>query len=158
MITDFPKKKYYNLAGLRSFQFVHVSEVFQYPIFRDGKAFGDLQLIGDLQLKAGYATYETLEFAENPVNSPNGVYYEQEITGFAPGDAAEMLDVISNMEDNEFVVLITDARGQRRIVGGYGYPLIFLSDFTTGARRVDRKGFSFTFSAVAPFRAPIIQT
>lgn len=158
MITDFPKKKTYNLAGLRSFQFVHVSEIFQYPIFRNGQVTGDLQLLPGRTLKTGYATYETLEFSENSIPSPNGVYYEQEITGFAPGDAADMIDVISNMENNEFVVLIADARGQLRIVGGYGYPLIFLSDFTTGARRVDRKGFSFTFSAVAPFRAPIMQT
>lgn len=155
MITNFPKKKSYNPGGLRSFRFVPRSWILGYPPIINNKITGEVTLLPGREWLTGYATAETLAFEENGKDSPNGVYYDQSIPGFAPGDHEDLLDLIQSMEGNEFVALVVDARGQTRLVGGYGYPLKFISDYSSGTMRSDGKGFSYEFTSQCPFRAPV---
>lgn len=155
MILNFPKKKSYNPGGLRGFLFVPISYIAAYPPIKDGKISTELSLLPGREWLRGYSTPYTLEFTEKPQSSPNGVYYDQVLAGFTPGDSADMLDVIQSMEDQRFALLVQDARGQNRLIGAYGYPLTFLADFATGSNRADAKGFSFSFSGQAVFRAPV---
>lgn len=157
MITNFPKKKSYNPGGLRSFRFVHASSVLAFPAILNGKVSSAVQLVADHEWLTGYATAYTSNFIENAKQSPHGVYYEQSLSGLAPGDYVELLDLIQSKEDQDFVLLVEDARGQIRLVGGFGFPLRFLSDYSSGSARSDMKGFDFKFSGIAPFRAPVYQ-
>lgn len=155
MIANFPKKKSYNPGGLRTFKFVPVSFILSYPAIIDGKINSALQLLPGKEWLTGYSTPYTLEYSENAKKSTQGDYYDQSLSGFAPGDHEDLLDVIQSLNDQYFILLVEDARGQLRLVGGYGFPLAFTADFSSGSSRSDSKGFSFEFSGQSIFRAPI---
>src|SRR5690606_21449672 len=97
----------------------------------------------------------TLEFSEKAKPSPHGIYYDQSLSGFTPGDHEDLSDVIQSLEDQQFVLLVEDARGQLRLVGAYGYPLTFIAEFSSGSARSDSKGYAFEFTGQAEFRAPV---
>lgn len=155
MITNFPKHKGYNPAGLRTFKFVHVSHIARFPAIKNGQTQGVIQLLQGQDWLTGYSTPYTLNYTEKAKPSPNGPFYEQSLSGVAPGDKPDLLDLMQSMEGHEFVLIAEDARGQLRLIGGYGYPLVFMSDFSSGSDRSEAKGFEFGFSGNSEFRAPI---
>lgn len=155
MITNFPLKKNYNPGGLKSFLFVPISSILSFPAIKDGKTIAPIALINSASWLIGYATPYTLIFEEPAKDSPNGIYYEQKLSGFSPGGHVELLNQIQIMEGNEFVVLAEDSRNVTRLIGGYGYPLKFVTDFSTGSNRSDAKGFDFSFIGNSIFRAPV---
>lgn len=155
MIKHFPKFKGNNPAGLRSFKFVHIGHIAQFPVIKNGQTLGAVQLIPGKNWLEGYSTLYTLLFTELPKTTANGLFYTQTLTGVAPTDQLELVDLMQSMEGQEFVVLVEDATGKTRLLGGYGYPLTFLADFSSGSNRSEAKGFEFEFSGRSEFRAPI---
>lgn len=155
MIKHFPKFKGNNPAGLRSFKFVHIGHIAQFPAVKNGQTLGPIQLISGKEWLDGYSTLYTLLFRELPKTSANGLFYTQSLTGVAPTDRLELLDLMQSMEGQEFVVLVEDATGKTRLLGGYGYPLTFMANFSSGSNRSEAKGFEFEFFGSSEFRAPI---
>lgn len=155
MISNFPKPKGYNLGGLRSFLYAHVHSFLSFPAIKDGVITAPVQFVAGAGWFTGYSTLYTLNFDENGKDSPNGPIYDQVLSGFSPGDRPENLDAIHSAEGAEFVLLVTDANGQKRLIGGYGYPLTFLADYSSGSNRSDTKGYAYKFFGNSTFRAPI---
>ncbi len=155
MISNFPKPKGYNLGGLRTFQFAPLDSIVSYPAIHDGLITTPLQFKAGKNWLDGYSTPYSLQFSETGKDTPNGIYYAQAIDGVIPGDRLESINAVASAEGNSFVVLVTDANGQKRLVGAHGYPLIFLADYNTGSSRSDSKGFSFQFSGMSIIRAPV---
>ena len=154
MFTPFPSKRAYNPGGLASFQFAHHASVGAFPFVDGGKAINPVVLLAGHDWLVGYSTMYTLRFAEQAETSAHGVRYLQRITGFMPNDHADVIETMQTMENQYFVVVAMDANRRKRLVGGYGYPLLFTSSFDSGADRADGKGFTFEFTGYAPTRAP----
>ena len=103
----------------------------------------------------GYATYETLQFTEEPIKSSHGESYRQTLSGFIPGESAELAALIYSMEQTkDFVLLITDNRGNTRVAGSNAMPLEFSASFSSGDQRSATKGYSFKFTGDSLTRAP----
>jgi len=155
MITSFPSKWLYNPGGLRHFKFMPAYQVINQPLIRDSEITEPFTFSPGLSWLDGYATAETLNFNEPGTDSENGTIYDPEISGFVPGDKLDLIRLMSKMDRQPFLVLITDALGQLRVCGSHGYPLTFLSSFNSGTGRADSKGFQFSFKTQCIFRAPV---
>lgn len=155
MFEKFPINKSYNLAGLLGFKFQHRNSVAVYPGVFDNKVLTPLEFFPNLSWLDGYATKATLTFREESMDGPNGKYYQQEITGFAPGDRHELISLMEKMDSHEFLLQIKDSAGQNRLVGSHGYPLLFSSVYNSGATIDQAKGYNFKFAGTSIFRAPV---
>lgn len=154
MITNFPKKPITNLSGLLSFQFIPVYLVAAYPNIVDGVATSALSIVPGASILNGYATPDSLGFTEPQKESEQGEYYEQNVSGFTPGNKPELILLLQNMAKGGFYVITKDPQGIKRLIG-YGQNLKFSSDYSSGVSRSDQKGYKFSFSGLSLFRAPV---
>lgn len=156
MITNFPALAAHNSGGYSSFKFIPSIYITAFP-----SATNHIISAAVTTLSAwldGYATYETLKFEEETIKSSHGESYRPEISGFIPGESAELTQLLFEMEQiKKFVVQITNNRGKIRIVGSPGMPLEFASDFNSGSERISSKGFTFKFAGDSLNRAPFYQ-
>lgn len=155
MLKNFPISKTYNLGGLVGFKFIHSSAVETWPGVFNGKVTTSLTLKAGHEWLTGYSTPETLSFDEEGDDNPNGPIYDRLISGFVPGEKDELLDLMSQMQGQEFILLIKDPNQKQRLIGSHGTPVLFGGSYNTGATRQDLRGFKFKFTGKAIFRAPI---
>lgn len=155
MISNFPTPKNYNLGGLSTFQFAPAEAFSVFSGVFNGRILFPLVLNTGFDWFKGYSTAYTLGFTETLKTSEHGKYYEQTITGFVPGDRAELIDLMETMDDRYFVLQVKDANGASRLVGGFGCPMLFSSNYDSGLARSDGKGYQFQFFCQSTFRAPM---
>lgn len=155
MIGNFPNKPLYNPGGYRSFQFIHLNEVSSYPLVQNGRSILPVGLKLFAMWLNGYSTYETIQFTEEPETIEHGTFYKPTVAGFMPGDSPEHVFLMQSMEQQPFLMLLTDARGFKRLIGTPANPLIFTAKFDGSLTRSGSKGYTFQFSAntfeIAPF-------
>lgn len=149
MITNFPEKPTYNSGGLKKFFFVPFLGVSENPVVVAGSAVTPLGLFPGFSLLAGYATIHTLQFIEEQNENEHGIFYEQTLTGFAPSDTQEMMDLFTEMAQNRFLIMTSDYLGKKRLVGSSDNPLAFSYKFSTGNDRKDSRGYKFSFSGIS---------
>jgi hypothetical protein len=125
-----------------------------YPMISNARALVPVGTWSDIPWFQGYATRETLVYEEEPQNTGNGEYYIQTITGFAPGDRPELIDLMESMPYTKYLTLIKDPLAKLRLVGTPIMPLTFSAKFSTGGLRSDQKGFFFKFTGESLKRAP----
>lgn len=155
MINNFPTSKAYNQAGLLDFLFAHHSSIAAFSGIFNGKVLLPLSFIPNMDWLKGYSTVNTLNFVETEKSSEQGKYYEQTISGFVPADRAELIALMEEMDDQNFVLLIKDSNQQNRLVGGFGSAMLFSAVFDSGTTKSDSKGFQFKFYTESTFRAPV---
>lgn len=155
MIGNFPNKPLYNPGGYRSFLFIPRNDVATYPLVNNGSSILPLGLQQFGAWYNGYATYETLQYSEEPETNEHGTFYKPLLTGFLPGDSASHISLMQNMEQQLFLVLLTDAKGFKRLIGTPSNPLIFTSKFDGSLTRSGAKGYTFQFAANTHDIAPI---
>lgn len=153
-MSNFPTKRAYNPGGLVSFQFVHHASVGAFPPMTNGVADSVIILRDDLTWLSAYSTPYTLQFTERAETTAHGVRYLHRITGYVPGDHAEVIAQMQAMDNQYFTALVKDANNRVRLVGGYGYPLLFSAAFDSGSSRADAKGFAYELSGYSIYRAP----
>lgn len=154
MISNFPSKKLYNPGGYGKFYFLPHTSVDTFPMIVSGAAQVAVGLkVGHAWLE-GYSTAETLNFSEESADDAHGPFYIPIISGFVPGDRPELVSLLQTMENMRFLVKLKDSLGKYKLVGSPGCPLKLLSNFSSGDRRSDLKGFAFKFTGQALYRAP----
>ncbi|WP_074590450.1 hypothetical protein [Pedobacter antarcticus] len=158
MISSFPPKKLYNPGGLLGFKFIPFNQVVSYPEIVDSVINKQLALTYGSSWLTGYSTAQTLNFDEECIQTENGPTYLQTISGYVPGDRPELIALLQALEGIEMVVQVMDPRGQNRLVGSHGYPLVFKAVYKSGTNRPDARGFSYTISNTSIFRAPVYKT
>lgn len=104
---------------------------------------------------SGYATHQTLQFTEDPERIDAGTYYKPTLTGFVPANSSDLIDLMESMEQERFLVALTDAKGQKTLLGTPGSPMIFTSKFDGSATRAGSKGYTFEFAGTTYNRAPV---
>lgn len=154
MISNFPSKNLYNPGGYSRFYFLPISSVKSFPIILNGVAQTAVELKSGHSWFEGYSTPETLRFSEEVQDDPNGLIYIQILSGFVPGDKSELVILLQRMESNIFLGMIKDPRGKYKLIGSPTSPLELRSNFSSGEKRSDLKGFAFKFTAKSIFRAP----
>jgi len=155
MYNNFPNKKAYNPGGYREFLFLPDYSIETFPMILNGSAQVPVGLAPGATWFAGYSTPETLSFTEESKTDANGTWYQQVISGFAPGDKPELVALMENLEKGRFLVMLRDSQGIRRLVGTPYSPLELQSNFNSGDKRSDLKGFAFKFTGQSLFRAPV---
>jgi hypothetical protein len=155
MISSFPTKNAYNPGGYSHFNFVPKDFVSAYPMISGGTALVPVGLAAGYAWLTGYATRGTLNYIEQPQNDGNGTYYLQTITGFVPGERAELIDLLQQMADVRYLVSIKDVFSQWRLVGSLACPLDFMAEYDSGTLYADQKGFKFTFTGTSINRSPV---
>lgn len=155
MINNFPVNRSYSPGGYQSFLYVPFQYVAAYPIINNGQAAAPVSLKAGGQWLQGYATRETLNLTEEPQISEHGTYYKPVISGFVPGESANLIAVMEGMDPYRFMVIMKDAIGRMRLVGTPAMPLNFSANFSSGSGRSDSKGFNFKFFGDTLNRAPM---
>lgn len=155
MLTNFPTPKTYNLSGLRSFKFIDETAVHAWPGIFNSQIILPITLKTGFEWLNGYSTPFTLLFTEELKETEHGKYYEQQIVGFAPGDRLDLIDLMEQMDNRQFILQVKDTRNQTRLIGSHGFPLTFSSSYNSGLGRDDAKGYNFKFIGVSIFRAPV---
>lgn len=154
MISNFPSNPLRNRGGYRSFVFIPDFDVAEFPtitnhtipnsgiVLHTGKAWYQ-----------GYATAETLSFADDPDKSGNGTAFNLKVSGLVPGDKPELTNLLFQMEDIRFLVKLTDTRGKLKLIGSQAFPLEFKAVFSSGDQRSSTKGYNIQFYGAALHRA-----
>lgn len=156
MISNFPTKAAYNPGGYASFKFIPLINVISFPAITNHVISTAISISGSwLQ---GYSTYETLSFKEDLVKSGHGESYSSVLSGFVPGESAELAQLLYAMEQMKwFIVQISNSKNKIRILGSIQNPLEFSSSFSSGDQRSDVKGSNFKFTGDMLYRAPFYQ-
>lgn len=151
MITSFPNRAVLNPGGLSAFYFIPYYLVAEIPQLSKGQVVSVLVPKPGFKFLKGYASSDSLKYGEKTRKSGNGTYYEQELQGAYPGDAAEVEALFSEMESlgNQFFVVFVDMLGRMRLAG-YAGALEFESNYDS-----ENKRYSFSFSGKALEKAPV---
>lgn len=151
MIKSFPKRAVLNPGGLSAFYFIPMDMVSVIPQQAKGRICDALQLTGSGRWFAGYASSESLKYAEKSNKTPHGTYYSHALQGSYPGDSGEVQSIFAQLEAQGkfFLVLFDDLLGRRRLAG-YGGALAFEAGYDS-----DNKRYSFSFTGESLERAPI---
>jgi hypothetical protein len=157
MINNFPAKNGYNPGGYKSFLFIPFQDISSQQVSVHSKITLALGLHPGKVWLNGYSTAETLNFKEECIPTVNGPTYLQVISGFVPGERPELIDLMAELEGMQLLVQLLDTRGQKRIVGCYGFPLTFNSTYDSGSNRPDAKGFTYKMTVTSRHRAPVYQ-
>lgn len=155
MISSFPLKRSFNPGGYSSFKFIPVNEVVTDAQIRASIAVTPVVLRLLNEFYTGYSTAESLELIEKTERTDDGTVVSVQINGFTPGEKDELINLLYEMERFRFIVILMDSHGRKRLVGSKANPLLFKSDFNSGARRADGKGMSFSFYGQAKQKAPV---
>jgi hypothetical protein len=155
MINNFPVHKTYTPGGYASFRFLSHNLVTTYPMISEGKALVPVATENNVAFFDGYATRETLNYEEEPVDNGNGTYYNLTVSGFVPGEAAALIDLMETLAYYRHLVIVKDPLGLQRLVGSPAAPLDFQAKFNSGTARPDSKGFNFKFTGQSLYRSPV---
>lgn len=154
MITNFPDKKPYNPGGYLTFRFIPAALIVAYPMISNSSAVALIEFADGYEWLKGYATRGTLLYHEEPQIDDAGTVYIKTITGLAPGDSRELVDIMNLMPGKKYVVEISDRFGRSRLVGTPASPLEFSAVFDSGTDPSEEKGFRFTFTCLSKSRSP----
>lgn len=151
MITNFPNRATLNPGGLSAFYFIPYYLVAEIPQLIKGAVASALVLKPGYNFLKGYASSESLKFAERANKSPNGTYYSQDLRGNYPGDTDDVQELFAELEllGNQFFVVFEDMLGRKRLAG-YAGALEFEASFDS-----ENKRYAFSFSGDTLEKAPI---
>lgn len=120
-------------------------------------------IAGDITFKTGkqffelYVTVETGVLTCNLVGEDDGKSFENQYSGFHPGNSKSFTGFSAYMANQNGIFLIEDNEGQFRLLGNDCYPAKLSSiEATTGAAISDRKGSTFTIMSKGDI-APIYE-
>ena len=111
---------------------------------------------GDIVFKAGKGfvtfgfTSESPRFSSNGKDSQEGSLRENRLDFLLPRDAAVIRDILSRMEEDNFVVLYTDANGKQKVFGSPAFPVSFRYSRDSGARVSDLNHYACVFYSDGP--------
>lgn len=148
MITNFPDKPSYNSGGLKTFSFLPVVGVASNAIVLANAAIEPVVFVAGYAFLKGYATINSLQFNDEPTENEHGIFHEQSLNGFTPGDSRELSNLFVEMLRMKFLVVAKDYLGNNKLIGTKENPLSFSYKFSTGNDRKDSRGFKFAFSGV----------
>jgi len=153
-MNSFPKNPLMNMGGIASFNFIPYHFISKLPAVKGKVISTPVLLLPGLSELKGYSTLEKLEFSENAKENDNGTYYQWVIQGFIPGDSAEIINLMEEMETAVHIVILRDNQNQLRLVG-MGSPLVFISSFDSGSKPGEARGYKYSFAADSISRAPV---
>lgn len=87
----------------------------------------------------------SMEFTEKTTRERAGTVYLSELNAFAPKDSKEANELISDMNQQRWVVIYLDQNEQYKVVGIPTNPLRVAFDLGTGQDTRDRNGHSVKF-------------
>jgi len=86
----------------------------------------------------------------------NGLYYNISVSGFAPGEHADLVDLMDSMANGvRYLLLLRDANRIMRLVGSPALAMEFSASYNSGAQKSELKGFSYKFTGSCLYRAPV---
>jgi len=90
-------------------------------------------------------------FIESPQRSEQGVSYEHSISGVAPHLRSEVTDLLEEMEQYRYLVLLTDRNAKTWLIGTKDAPLSFRAE-ADGGSDSGLNNYRFSFSGQSPRR------
>lgn len=148
MITDFKNNKTTegaNKGGLCSFRFCPLSYVDVMPMATGGEYLGTITFESGKGWLTGYATYDTLDWDEQP---QGGGLYEPKLKGFCPIDEPDNVAMFEEMKADRFLILAKDRHGREVLSGAIDAGLVFDFRRGKGGRGNNLHGQFFEFGGV----------
>jgi hypothetical protein len=155
MIGNFPTKKNYASGGIKNFLFAPAITVTSFPTVVSGSAIAELAFKTGFAFLSGYSTAGLLQLTEDGNENEQGVFYDQQLQGFAPIEGTEIVALFAEMAQMKFICAAKDFNGVRKLIGTVANPLTFSYKYSSGLLRTDAKGYKFSFSRTASEPAPI---
>jgi hypothetical protein len=132
-----------SIAGLEILPCMHVD---LWPGSRSGQMLGKIKVKEFRDWTKLYLTDHTPAFSETQANTAHGRKYSYQVTGFYPGDSAELRTFLGVTEWVKFFVRIRDTYGVLRIIGDNLYGLEVDAESMIAAEMAGRRGTMITFS------------
>jgi hypothetical protein len=120
-----------NLGGVLRFNFIPVAHCVSIDMPIKGKVLKPVEVLTGKRWFSGYATLETIGFAEPSELTDNGTIYKPKFTAIVPKDSAEATHLFDQMSNGRFLLDYTDSNGLRKLVGSLDEPLFFSADLNT---------------------------
>jgi len=148
-----------NTPGVYSINFVPVADVLAVP-----KAKANGYITDPVVLRTGaawneiYVTVDANNFDLNNGKSAEGNTNVVTVSGFVAGDAPWLVTTLQDMADyEEFLLIVTDADDQKRLVGSLEHPARFDYKLAYNGRR----GYTLNFKCTSPsppyyYRSPVV--
>lgn len=137
------------VGGIDSFKFVEAAGVDIFPADNDLEINESAIILKPgYAWQTGYADFNTLQFDEDPINTPNGVVVGSDFKGFLPDDLLSNMRSLQHSFNKKYILVFKTHQGTSRVVGTPEDPCAF-SFSTTTATAGGRKGAPFSFKKKA---------
>jgi hypothetical protein len=151
-MENFPAIICDNLPGVKKFYFVPVDDV---ASISDPDGFVvSVTFDGGKDWLTGMST-ERMVYEELSEEDDNGDVFIASITGFVPGNEAELLEYFNELRRTKFLVKAVDGNDMERLLGSIEIPARFKYKIVNDN---ESNGFRFTFSAVHPDLPPFFMS
>lgn len=97
-----------------------------------------------------YCTPETMKYYEKENDSLGSVYYESELTGFVPNDAADQAQQFELIKNRKWLVVFLDDNGNYKLIGDVSFPMLLIKEYDSGTATTDRKGYYLRITGSTP--------
>lgn len=121
-------------GGLCKIYFARRKDVSAWPPINhlQGVITDTITLVAGATLYIVEATFKDRTFKESLKNSAAGDYVEMQVTTSLPGNVVNHILGLSAMQNQDFVMIITDTDGFQRLIGNEDAGAVMTWDFTSG--------------------------
>lgn len=144
-----------NAGGLCSFLFAPIDWIQTDALINNvtNKAQTAVILISGKTFLTAKCLQDSMQFNEVQKNVDGGIMYEQGLTGVINGDTEATNLAASQLPYYEFVVIYTNRKGEKKLIGNKLCGMKFNADLSTGAKFTDTASFVISLSKLSKERA-----
>lgn len=134
-----------NLGGLLSILVIRKDDVETIPEPNYGTVYGDLTLKAGKAFVSWIVTLETPRTKSDSRNSREGSLKGNRLNFLIPKDRAEIKAQLDQAEDDEFILIYTDANGKKKLFGLLDTPVKFKYNHDSGSAFADLNSYQCEF-------------
>lgn len=143
-----------NMGRLIKIEFAPTSWISSIPLSVAGALMDDIAFVDDKTWLTLNFANETAGHQQNLNVGSQGLIYQHNITGVLAKDRQHLIKQLQRMQEEEFVLRLTDSNGFVRYVGTVDAPATFSFSFNTNESTEAFNGYNFTFRALQKFGSP----
>lgn len=139
-----------NVGGILALQVVRKADVLSIPDPVNGVIYGDITFAPGKSWTQWNVTFESARIRRETRNSPEGPYSFNELPFSIPKDNEELRDMLSQAEEDEFIILFRYPDQATKIFGLLDRPVRFAFDHDSGGALEDGNKFSCRYFYEGP--------
>lgn len=143
-----------NIGGCLQFRFALIDWIDNIPRRFKNEVIKPIQFKSDFTWIEGWCIEESMLLEEKQQNTDNGALYNIQFSGIIPKPLAENEWIYALIRNQRFVLCVTDANGDNKLLGEFGNGLEFTYNKTTGTKYSDLNHHRISFTGTVSLPSP----